>query len=1177
MPRWKKYSLITVAVVLGLMLLSMLVVPWQIKKQGGLWFTENTSRTLSIEKAFFNPFTLTVEIEGVRLSEQKSQRPFVSFRRLMLSGSLSSLFDLAVILDRVEIDEPFVNIELLGKQEFNFSDFTRLGENDAKTEEVPGNPIHFSFNNIVIKDGKIDFTDQTSAKKSQHLIRELSLSVPFIGNIPYLTDTYVEPQMRMLLNGSEIRINGQLKPFADSLETSITLLLDEIDLAFYAFHSPIPLPIEIKSGILDTQIDLFYRVSSSAQPKLLLGGDLALSDIDVRELDGSKLFSMPTLILDLDWADLMQQDINLRSVDIYEPQLYLNRNHLGEWNFQRILPAPVDAPSDESTTENQTSSLPLLKLEKFQLIDGKFHFQDDFVPGGFKEQVNSINLSLTEASTLQEAKTGLVLKLQTERGLKTEVQGEFGITPQTASLNLLLNNIPLKPYYPYLAPFITAPAEGTLNLASTIKYTADANLQLQQIQLGLHKLRLPFTQEDRFTLNDLALTGGRFDLHQQTLSFEEFKLSGGKLSARRMADGSLSPLKFIKEQQKAPATAVPQESAEPWRVNLGRLTLEQFELQLTDASLAKKPQLKIDQLALEIADLAYPKSRQSPFRFSSRINDTGAFNITGKLAHTPLRLQAKTQIKALSLADFNDFLPDNVKVSLREGRLSTALAITLSETPKELTGSFSGRANISRFNLRDPLNNGELLTWANLGLEGIKGEISPFSLQIKEVALSQYLANILIDQNGKINLTSVTTENSAPIAGEETTAPVPEPEVAADKSTPPPDIRIDALTLQGGTVSFTDRHLPSTFATTMYELGGRVTGMASAEEMMADVDLRGQLENHSPLSISGKINPLSKDLFTDLTINFADIDLAPMTPYSGTYLGYVIDKGKLYLDLNYHIEHQQIEAQNKVMIDQFTFGDKVKSDQATSLPVGLAIALLKDQKGEIHLDVPISGNLNDPSFSVAGTVFTILKNLLVKAATSPFSLLASMLGGGGEDFSQISFLPGVAVLTTVDQELIAKLAKMLTERPSLKLEISAFIDPEEDPEGYRQNQLNQLVDAEWQRQVKPLAEQVITAEEYSDNLWRVYKQAKFPKPRNAIGMQKKLPPVELEKLLLANMRVGDEELNGLAKARAAAVQEELVLKSPDLKPRIFLKNSDIRTPPQSNKKPARVEFGILAN
>jgi len=326
---------------------------------------------------------------------------------------------------------------------------------------------------------------------------------------------------------------------------------------------------------------------------------------------------------------------------------------------------------------------------------------------------------------------------------------------------------------------------------------------------------------------------------------------------------------------------------------------------------------------------------------------------------------------------------------------------------------------------------------------------------------------------------------------------------------------------------------------------------------------------------------LSQDLFTDLTLSFKDIDLTPMTPYSGTYLGYVIDKGKLNLDLNYQIEHQKISAKNKVMIDQFTFGDTVESDKATSLPVALAIALLKDNNDEIHLDIPVSGDMNDPNFSIGGIIFTVLKNLLVKAATSPFALLGAMLGGD-EESTGISFIPGT---TTIDAEQLTKLeslAEMLVKRPALTLEISGFADKEQDPEGYRQKQLQQLLaDAKWQKLeedgVAPATKETIAIsdEEYADTLLTVYKEAEFPRPRNFVGMLKKLPVPEMQKLLLANIMAGEEQLADLAKGRAMSVRDALTAVNEEIKPRLFLKKTDIYQPPEDGPA-SRVEFNISA-
>lgn len=1188
MQRWKKYSLICLASILGLLLLSMLIVPWQIKVQGSKWFAENTTRKLTIEKAFFNPFALTVEVKGVKLTEQQSEKTFVALDRLMLSGSIRSLIDLAIILDRVELDGPYANIELLGKQEFNFSDFTRLGEGKPQpVEKDAAEPLLFSFNNIVIQNGRIDFTDQTSEKKSHHLISELSISVPFIGNVPYLTDEYVEPQLRLLLNGSEISAGGQLKPFHESLETSLSLVLNEIDLAFYAFHSPVPLPVNVASGVLDTQIDLTYRISTNEEPKLLLSGELALSDIDIRQGDDRNLFRMPTLILDLDWCDLFEQDFRLVSLDIYEPELFVSRDAERQWNFQQLLPAKGAVAETEVSDKSQPAELPALQLAKMNLINGKVHFQDQLPAGSVTEELHGINLRLDQLSTLPEQKTGLEFRLASDRKTMTELIGEFGVNPPTAAIDLVVNGILLEPYYPYLAEFLTAPISGVLNLAASLNYTADGNMQAHKAQLALHELKVPFTDKDKFTLANLHLTGGSFDLQQQHASLAKVELSGGKLQASRLDDGSLSPLKLLRPQPENTAQKTESETdSSQFAVKIEQIALSDFDLGFTDQSLARKPQLQIDDLSVSLADLAYPESSQSPFKIAARLGKKGSVSLSGKLAHSPLRLQAQTQVKALALANYNDFLPENVKVRLKDGKFYTNLAVKLQEQPDTLTGSFAGDITIADFNLRDPLDDGELLTWGSLNLSKIKGELAPFKLGIEEVALSKYLAKIQIDSEGRINLANV-TESDQPVEGEEQPEAAPEPEpvaVAANKppeeSGPPPDIRIDALTLQGGTVSFTDRSMPTTFSATMYKLGGRITGMASDEQMQADVDLRGELENHSPLTISGKLNPLSQDLYADLTIRFKDIDLAPMTPYSGTYLGKVIDKGKLYLDLSYHIEHQKIKADNKIMIDQFTFGDSVESDKATSLPVGLAIALLKDSNDEIHLDVPISGDLNDPSFSIMGTIFTVLKNLLVKAATAPFSLLASMLGGGGEDFTSLTFDYGLAKLDDKQTESLGKLAAMLAKRPSLTLEISAFSDQANDPEAYRKEQLRQkMIEAKWldikddngAPQSRDLVE--LTAEDYPEYLLQVYKEAEFPRPRNFVGLLKTLPEPEMEKLLLANIRADDAEMQTLAQNRALQVRDALIAANEEIKPRIFLKTVDIFQP--AEKGPAsRVEFNI---
>jgi len=339
------------------------------------------------------------------------------------------------------------------------------------------------------------------------------------------------------------------------------------------------------------------------------------------------------------------------------------------------------------------------------------------------------------------------------------------------------------------------------------------------------------------------------------------------------------------------------------------------------------------------------------------------------------------------------------------------------------------------------------------------------------------------------------------------------------------------------------------------------------------------------MCIRDRINPLREDLFIDLKLSFKDIDLSPVTPYSGTYLGYTVEKGKLFLDLKYLIDKKQLNSENNVFIDQFTFGKKVESEKATSLPVRLAVALLKDRKGEIHLDLPVSGRTDDPQFSIWGVVWQVVKNLITKAVTSPFALLSSMMGGG-QDFSSIPFALGSSTLSQAEEQKLTALAKALADRPGIKVEIKGYVEREKDSEGYRRELLNHKLRSEKflllakGRQVKPgeNADSLqILPEESSKLLKAVYKKEKFPKPRNAIGLVKDLPDDEMRKLIIANTIVGETELQGLARERATTVMDYLVKTGGLPAERLFQKNDDIhKAPEKDGAVRSRVEFNAIA-
>lgn len=309
--------------------------------------------------------------------------------------------------------------------------------------------------------------------------------------------------------------------------------------------------------------------------------------------------------------------------------------------------------------------------------------------------------------------------------------------------------------------------------------------------------------------------------------------------------------------------------------------------------------------------------------------------------------------------------------------------------------------------------------------------------------------------------------------------------------------------------------------------------------------------------------------------------MSSLTPYAGRYAGYTIQKGQFSLSLQYLIVKRKLDSQNNFFLDQLTFGDKVDSPDATKLPVKLAVALLKNRKGEIKLDVPVTGYIDDPKFRVGRIILKIIVNILAKAATSPFALLGALFGGG-EELGYLEFDYGSSALHEEGMKKLNTLINALHDRPALKLDIEGHVDVEKDRAGLRQYLFNKKIKAQKLKEMlkkkaepKPVDEITIDNTEYPKYLKAAYKEEKFPKPRNIIGIAKSLPVPEMEKLMLTNIVVKDDDLKQLASERALKVKDHLLKSQKIEQERIFLVEPKTLQPDKRDKiKDSRVDFRL---
>jgi hypothetical protein len=404
----------------------------------------------------------------------------------------------------------------------------------------------------------------------------------------------------------------------------------------------------------------------------------------------------------------------------------------------------------------------------------------------------------------------------------------------------------------------------------------------------------------------------------------------------------------------------------------------------------------------------------------------------------------------------------------------------------------------------------------------------------------------------------------APVKSAKNTAFAP----AAVSGTMP--MAIKKIVLHASQANFTDLSVQPNFSTGIQSIEGTVTGLSSKENSRAKVDIHGAVDAFSPVSITGEINVLSAALYTDLSLSFRNMELSTFNPYSGKFAGYNITKGKLTTLLHYKVEGRKLDAQHHITVDQLEFGDKTASKDAVSLPIKLAVALLKDRNGVIDLDIPVTGTLDDPSFRLGPIIWKIFVNILEKAVTAPFALLGALFGGG-PDLQFIDFQPGVSDLDAAASDKVRAMVKALNERPQLKIELPIAAVAELDRPALIEAQfLKQVREAQAGKaglkksagpapefdQLDPAAKVEILTQLYAKN---VGGEPKFPDAITSIKAKPDLAAAQadfLGKELHQHITVADSDLTALGQQRATAVQQALLTDTQLDPARVFLVAND---------------------
>jgi uncharacterized protein involved in outer membrane biogenesis len=536
--------------------------------------------------------------------------------------------------------------------------------------------------------------------------------------------------------------------------------------------------------------------------------------------------------------------------------------------------------------------------------------------------------------------------------------------------------------------------------------------------------------QDGWTIASAEAHGIDADLEKHSVNAAALTTADGQLTLTRRADGAI-------EVPRIP----PSEHPAKWVLALAKLDLSRYAVTVIDATVNPAATHRIVLTSLEAADLSTESGFKGSATTKARIGKEGALDASAKFALDPLSVQATLDARSIDVVPLRAYFAQFPAVALKSGFASAKGTLSLEGAPGALRVGYAGSAEIERLATLDTINHEELLDWRSLRTQGIKlayAPDAPLELAVAEVAVDKAYSRIFVTPQGKLNVQELRT--AAPAEREATPSAAP---------VRPRNVRIDRITFADSRLNFTDHYIKPNYTADVGELHGSVTRLSSDPASRAAVALEGRWDAASPVVIAGTINPLRGDLFLDIGAKGQDIELAKLTAYSERYAGYGIKDGRLTLDVKYHIDNGKLEGHNRILVDRLTFGDKVESPDATKLPVLFLVNLLKDAKGRINVELPISGSLEDPKFEIGALIGQVFGGFFKSAAASPFALLGAGSGGKDGDLAFVEFEPGRSELTPAAQKKLEALVKALQDRPGLKLELAARLDPVKDLEALK--------------------------------------------------------------------------------------------------------------------------------
>jgi hypothetical protein len=979
-------------------------------------------------------------------------------------------------------------------------------------------------------------------------------------------------------------------------------------------------PRLVRSQLLSFVSDHYQRQATLGEVRFNpFTFSLDMRDFAMPDGDGQRMLGFGRLHTKVGVATVWRAAPSLAVIDIEQPFVRTSIRKNGALNLADLA-RPFQTQTPPPAKEEKPTRL---FIDRLRVTRGAVVFEDASRPTPFHAQLRPITFELVDLSTTAKTANTYALRAASNRGERFAWDGDFTIQPLASRGRFEVTELQASTVWSYLRDSLGFELpSGTIRLRGDYEFSGQnevgLKLAVHEAAVGDLAVRAKGQANDYIEHANFRVEQARVDVARERVEVGKVRLDGATVRAWRDAQGKINLTELMATPPTAgaaqaanaapivasapaagdaqaantssaagaaqaadaepgadsapsastaplpspPPTRSSSPSSSAWVVAAPDIAAENLRVELEDRLV--KPAAVFTLAPLDLTVRGYTTAPNTTLDITTKIGINASGHLTANAKVTPASgaLAAHVDLSDFDLAALQPYVNTYTQISLLGGSLKSGLDI---ERAADGNLVLKGDTVVTKLRTIDNDLRQDFVKWDELRLAGLEYHSAPASLRIDTIDARAPYARLIIAPDQTLNITEAMT----PTPGSARPSAVQTVQTSQGKRKAPGgnpgamQLRIGTVRITNGSANFADFWIQPNYAVSIQGMKGSIVGLSSDPKSRARVSLDGKVDRYAPAKIGGEINLLSAALFTDMKVSFKGVDMTSVTPYSGRFAGYKIEKGKLSIDVAYHVENRKLAADQRFVIDQLQLGERVESPDAVRLPVRLAVALMKDRNGVIDIDLPMSGSLDDPQFRLGPLIWKAVVNLLTKAATAPFALLGSLFGGGPE-MNQIDFDPGSARLDDAAQERIASLTKALQERPQLQLDIPVTYSPELDGSALAKQKL----DATLQPSADP-------AQRF-DVLMAQYKRdygADAAMPTNvanvlAVPKKKRAPESlaaaneELAHALIEKQKPSDGDLEQLAQARARAVQDALLGSGEIDATRVFILGANPAQPTQ---------------